>query len=68
MSAYDVLRTCSIFITQAQLASNSLSSMLLKKDKPDLSEAGMGFILNVCEEGVGHRGGGWKERDDLSSS
>ena len=68
MSAYDVLRTCSIFITQAQLASNSLSSMLLKKIKPELSEAGMGFILNVYEERVGRGGGGWKERDDLSSS
>lgn len=55
-------------MTRAQLASNSLSSMLFKKNKPDLSEAGMGFILNVCEEGVGHRGGRWKERDDLSSS
>ena len=39
-----------------------------KKIKPDLSEVGVEFILNVFGEGVGHGGGGWKVRDDLNSS
>lgn len=68
MSACDVLRICSVFITQPQFASNTLPPSLWEKIKPDLSEVGMDSILNVGGKGTGHGGRGWKERGDFSSS